>query len=110
MPGAMSAVLSTITGMAMSVAEYNRIVTEWTRTHWDGDRPCPLCGKVAGWSTLALVEMRVRNTDLEGQEPGTSLPVVPLACKNCAYIACFAAVPMGVLPPVSPQGDTEATA
>jgi hypothetical protein len=94
----------------MSVAEYNRIVTEWTRTHWDSERPCPLCGKVAGWGILPPVEMPVRNKDVEGQPPGMGLPMVPLICKNCAYVACLAALVVGAIAPDPPAGGTGATA
>jgi hypothetical protein len=90
----------------MSIAEYNRIVTEWMSAHFDGDRPCPLCGKVAGWSVLAPVEMPVRFTVLEGQARGKAIPAVPLMCKNCAYLAYFAAVTIGVLPPAPPADQT----
>ena len=96
--------------MALSVAEYNRIVDEWMRTHFDGTRPCPLCGTIAGWRILPLVEMPVRSQDLEGQLGGKVVPLVPLMCRNCAYTAFFGAVPAGVLPPDSPAGQTGETA
>jgi hypothetical protein len=91
--------LTTISGMAVSIADYNRRVNEWMRARWRKSRECPLCGKSAGWELAPLAELPIRSTDFEGQQPDAVVPVVPLICKNCAYVVFSSAVAMGVLNP-----------
>jgi hypothetical protein len=53
----------------------------------------------AGWELAPLVELPIRSADPEGRRARKAIPVVPLTCKNYAYVACFSAVAMGVLSP-----------
>lgn len=89
--------LSTIRRMAISVAEYNRQVIEWIDAHGISDRPCPLCGVIAGWSLGPVGDVTVRTDALDGQAPGVSLPLVVLVCKNCANVVFLSAVAVGIV-------------
>ena len=91
--------LRTISGMAVSIAEYNRRVNIWMNEHWREGRPCPLCGKSAGWELAPPVELPIRSADLEGQAAGTVIPMVPLMCRDCAYVVFLSAVAIGALVP-----------
>lgn len=83
--------------MPISIADYNRRVNEWMRARWRKSRECPLCGKSAGWELAPVVDLPIRTADLAGQPSGAVVPVVPLTCKNCAYVVFSSAVAMGVL-------------
>jgi hypothetical protein len=92
------AALTTITGMTISLFECRRQVGEWTREHWHGDRPCPLCGVLAGWDLLPLLGMPTHG-GVEGHPSGLTLCVAPLKCKNCANLLFLSAKTMGVVAP-----------
>ena len=92
------AALTTITGMTISLFEYRRQVGEWTREHWHGDRPCPLCGMLAGWDLLPVLGMPTHG-GVEGHPSGLTLCVAPLKCKNCANLLLLSAKTMGVVAP-----------
>jgi hypothetical protein len=91
--------------MAMSIAEYNARVNEWMSKRWHKKRECPLCRQSEGWVLAPLVELPIRSVDFEGQSPGTVVAVVPLMCRNCAFVVFSSAVAMGVLAPGTRPGE-----
>lgn len=98
---------TTITGMALSIAEYNRLVLAWLAAHWGPNPPCPMCKTQTGWELLPLAEWPIRAADLDGQVRGQAIPVVPLLCKNCAYLVALNAVRLGILQPAAPPSPAE---
>jgi hypothetical protein len=58
-------------------------------------RPCPMCGKNAGWQLLDTVAAPIFSggTVLVGP----LYPLVAVACQSCWFTAHFAAVPHGIV-------------
>jgi hypothetical protein len=65
----------------------------------------PFLSQSEGWELAPLVELPIRSVDFEGQSPGTVVAVVPLICRNCAFVVFSSAVAMGVLAPGTRPGE-----
>jgi hypothetical protein len=56
---------------------------------------CPACGKKQAWSFLDIIEAPVVKGGITNGRHG-GVPMLQVACTNCAFIQLFAAAPMGL--------------
>lgn len=83
----------------MLTPEQQERVTKWLREKL-GMRSCPSCGQLQGFSIGAIVAAPIVKATDEGMAIDTenSVPLVPLACRNCGYVRLFSAIVMGLIP------------
>ena len=76
-------------------SEQQARATAWLETKGALGR-CPACGKKKMWSFLDVIEVApVRAGRSNGRHGG--VPMLQVACTNCAYIQLFGAAPMGLV-------------
>lgn len=79
--------------------EQQERVTKWLREKL-GMRSCPSCGQLQGFTMGAMVAAPIVKATEEGMTLDTenSVPLVPLACRNCGNVRLFSAIVMGLIP------------
>jgi hypothetical protein len=78
----------------LTEAEQQQKLQAWMRAKFPTGLTCPACRR-SNWQALPLVV--VPNYTSGGFSlGGPTVPMVPLACNNCAHIMLFAAVPLGL--------------
>ncbi|GHU33065.1 hypothetical protein AGMMS50256_24300 [Betaproteobacteria bacterium] len=89
----------------MAKFESNDFIKQLT-VNWSS-RPCPMCGK-GPWnvqdSTFQLTEFNEGNLVLGGPV----IPVIPITCGNCGYVALVNAIVSGVHKPGKPPAEEKA--
>jgi Zn ribbon nucleic-acid-binding protein len=79
--------------------EQQETVTKWLREKL-GMRSCPSCGQLQGFMIGAMIAAPIVKMTSEGMavDMENSVPLVPLACRNCGHVRLFSAVFMGLIP------------